>query len=152
MLLRWLALVALAAVVLSVAFSVWRSGVVRGWLTTTPDSPPKIVFDNGSVRDAPMPAASEPPKTAALSPPGVLRKCVRGDRVTYSNLTCPAGFRERPVSQDGVTVLPSQGPAAGPVAGAQAAPHEKMRSALDLQRDEKLRQRMIDKAVDAEAK
>jgi hypothetical protein len=152
MLLRWLAMVGLAALVLSVAFSVWRSGIVRAWLTTAPDSPPQIVFDNGSVRDAPMPAASEPTKTAALSPPGVLRKCVRGDRVTYSNLTCPPGFRERPVSQEGVTVLPAPRPVAGSVPGSPATPHEKMRSALDMQRDEKLRQRMIDKAVDAEAK
>ncbi len=152
MLLRVLALVGATALLLSIAFSVWRSGVVRSWLTTAPDTPPRIVFDNGSVRDVPQPAASEPAKAAALSPPGVLRKCVRGDRVSYSNLTCPPGFRERPVSQEGVTVLPAQRPAASPLPGPSPAPHEKMRDALDLQRDEKLRQRMIDRAIDAEAK
>ncbi len=152
MLLRLIAALAFVAVLLSVGFSLWRGGSFRAWLTTTPDKPPEIVFDNGSVRDVPAPAASAVQRTAALSPPGVMRKCVRGDRVTYSNLTCPAGFRERPVSQEGVTVVPGVKTSSSATSQPSAAPHEKMREALDLKRDEKLRQRMIDKAVEAEAK
>jgi hypothetical protein len=152
MLLRLLAAIGIRAILLSVAFSMWRGGVFRSWLTTTPDKPPEIVFDNGSVRDIPGPAASSPSRTAALSPPGVMRKCVRGDRVTYSNLTCPPGFREKPVSRDGVTVLPADGNPSATRAQQGAAPHEAMREALDLKRDEKLRQRMIDRAVEAEAR
>ena len=152
MLLRLLAALGVGAILLSAIFSLWRDGFFRSWLTTSPDKPREIVFDNGSVRDAPAPAASSPSRTAALSPPGVMRKCVRGDRVTYSNLTCPAGFRERPISQEGVTVVPAVVTATSPKAQSGTAPHQAMREALDLNRDEKLRQRMIDKAVEAEAR
>ena len=151
MLLRFIALAAAAALVLSIGFSLWRAGVFADWLRTRPDAPPPIVFDNGSVRELPQ-AASGPATVAALSPPGVLRKCVRGDRVTYSNLTCPPGFRERTVAQDKVNVVPAVLPTAGKARPDGQKPHEQMRDALDLKRDDKLRQRMVDKAVEAEAR
>ncbi len=158
MLLRLLAAFALAAVLLSAGYSLWRSGAIGDWLAP-PAAPPAIAFDNGSARPAPPPPASGAQRVAALSPPGALRKCVRGDRVSYSNLTCPPGFVERPVAQDGVTVVPAYRPAgqaaavpADQPAAPATAPHQKLRAALDLQRDEQLRQRMIDKAVAAEAR
>jgi hypothetical protein len=151
-LLRMIAVLGGIAVLLSMAFSVWRSGAIQSWLTTAPSQPQEIVFDNGSVRDLPGPAASVPTRTAALSAPGVMRKCVRGERVTYSNLTCPPGFRERPVSAEGVSVVPAVRNPAGSNQQPTAAPHERMRDALDLKRDEKLRQRMIDQAIEAEAR
>ena len=77
-----------------------------------------------------------------------MRKCVRGDRVTYSNLTCPPGFRERTVSQDRVTVVPGVKAPPPTTVAKGATPHEQMREALDLQQDDKLRQRIIDRAVD----
>lgn len=152
MLLRRLAIAALAAVIMSIAFSMWRGGAVRDWLRTTPDRPPEIVFDNGSVRDTPSPPASSPSRAVALSPPGALRKCVRGDQVTYSNLTCPPGFREKEIAKDRVTVVPGVRTPPSPPLQPAAKPHESMREVLDLKRDEKLRQRMIDKAVEAEAR
>jgi hypothetical protein len=152
MLLRLLAIAALAAVTLSVAFSMWRGGTFRDWLRTTPDKPPEIVFDNGSVRDLPLPPASAPSKGITLSPPGALRKCVRGEQVTYSNLTCPPGFREREIAKDRVTVIPGVRTPQSTAVQSAAKPHEAMKDALDLKRDEKLRQRMIDKAVEAEAR
>ncbi len=78
-----------------------------------------------------------------------MRKCVRGDRVTYSNLTCPPGFRERTVSEDRVTVVPAIKATTSTPAPSGTSPHEKMREALDIQPDDKLRQRMIDRAVDS---
>jgi hypothetical protein len=148
MLLRTMAILALLTVVASMVFSMWRSGVIRSWMTTTPDKPRAIVFDNGSIRDVPGPAASESRKGAALSPPGVLRKCLRGDQVTYSNLTCPPGFRERPVSTDGVTVVPAFRPPEASARPASGSAHQRLQESLDLKRDDKLRQRMIDQAVE----
>ncbi len=150
--LRLVALAAAAALLLSLAFSLWRGGSLRDWLRPTPGKAPEIVFDNGSVRDLPQHAASQPSRVAALSPPGVLRKCVRGDQVTYSNLTCPPGFRERTVSQAGVTVVPAVRRAGQESGPPSAKPHEAMREALDMKRDDRLRQRMIDRAIEAEAK
>ena len=160
MLLRMLAALGLLALLASVIFSLHRAGHFRAWLAGTADPKPReIVFDNGSVRDLAAPAASAPPtKLTELSPPGVMRKCVRGDRVTYSNLTCPAGFRERPIKAEAVTVVPAVRAPATPSAAAPPgqAPGpdnpRSLRDALDLKPDEQLRQRMIDRAVEAEAK
>jgi hypothetical protein len=161
--LRLLAALGLLALLASVIFSLHRAGHFRAWLAGTADPKPReIVFDNGSVRDLAAPAApgaSAPAtKLTELSPPGVMRKCVRGDRVTYSNLTCPAGFRERPIKAEPVTVVPAvRVPATPPAAappGQAPGPNNprSLRDALDLKPDEQLRQRMIDRAVEAEAK
>ena len=87
-----------------------------------------------------------------------MRKCVRGDQISYSNLTCPAGFRERPIKAEPVTVVPAvrvpATPAAAAPPGQAPGPSNprSLRDALDLKPDEQLRQRMIDRAVEAEAK
>jgi hypothetical protein len=153
MLLRVIFGAALLAILGSMLFGFHRAGHFRAWMGGTP--PPKpIVFDNGSVRDTLPAPASAPSTVTVLSPPGVLRKCVRGDRVTYSNLTCPEGFRERTVSDDKLTVVPAPATAKPPAktATAETRPGRALQGALDVQADEKLRQRMIDRAVDAEAK
>jgi hypothetical protein len=151
MLLRVIGLSALALVLASYLFGLHRDGNLRSWLDTTPSIPKEIVFDNGSFRDAPSPAASEPTQVA-LSAPGALRKCVRGDRVTYSNLTCPPGFKERQVSSDKVTVISTDG-TRKPESKVQSESAQKtLHNALDLKTDDQLRQRMIDRAVAAEAK
>ncbi len=163
MLLRVLAAFGLLALLASVIFSLHHAGHFRAWLAGTADTRPSaIVFDNGSVRDLAAPAApgaSAPAtKVTELSPPGAIRKCVRGDRVTYSNLTCPAGFRERPIKAEPVTVVPAvRLPATPPAAALPGqAPGQNnprsLRDVLDLKPDEQLRQRMIDRAVEAEAK
>ena len=160
MLLRMLAALGLLTLVASMIFSVHRAGHFRAWLGGTGDPKPReIVFDNGSVRDLTAPAASAPAaKVNELSPPGVMRKCVRGDQISYSNLTCPAGFRERPIKAEPVTVVPAvrvpATPAAAAPPGQSPGPNNprSLRDALDLKPDEQLRQRMIDRAVEAEAK
>lgn len=155
MLLRVIGGFALLALLASIAVSLQRSDFLRSWLGSTPDTAKPIVFDNGSVRDLPANRASEPVTLAALAPPGALRKCVRGDRVMYSNLTCPAGFSERTVASNNLTVLPAAPAAKAERAEDGAKPGGRqavLQEALDLKRDDKLRQRMIDRAVAAEAK
>lgn len=151
MLLRVIGLSALALVLASYVFGLYRNGTLRSWLSTTPNVPREIVFDNGSVRDAPSPAGSGPTQVA-LSAPGALRKCVRGDRVTYSNLTCPPGFKEREVSSDKLTVISNDGTKKPQSKAESGSAQKTLHNALDLKPDDQLRQRMIDNAVAAEAK
>ena len=67
-------------------------------------------------------------KSAAGKAAGVLRKCVAGEKVTYTDEKCPPGSRESPISGGNVTVLPAQRgtPAgedtAGKAAGAASEP------------------------------
>jgi hypothetical protein len=153
MLLRAIGVLALLALNGSYVFSLHRSGAIQSWLNPTQGTSKPIVFDNGSVRDQLYaPAASQPKQTAVLSPPGALRKCVRGDRVTYSNLTCPAGFREQAVSAEPVTVVPAIKPPKSETTANAGGKHKALQEALDLKRDEQLRQRMIQSAIDAEAR
>ena len=56
-------------------------------------TPKPIVFDNGTVRQY----EPTPPPAVPSLPNGVLRKCVRGGETTYTNVSCPAGYKERSV-------------------------------------------------------
>lgn len=153
MLLRAIGLLALLATMGSYVFSLHRSGSFQSWLDSTQGTSKSIVFDNGSVRDRfDAPAASQPNEIAVLSPPGALRKCVRGDRVAYSNLACPAGFREHAVSAEPVPVVPAMKLPQSATAGNAGGKHQKPQEALDLKRDDQIRQRMIQSAIDAEAR
>lgn len=152
MLLRAIAITALVAVLAGFAIHLQRGGAWRTWLGGAEGTPKPFVFDNGTIRDNPAPASA--PKQATLqSPPGVLRKCVRGDTVTYSNLDCPIGTRERPIKADTVTVLPAiEAPLATLPNKPAGKTHAALQNALDLKRDEELRRRMIDRAIGDEAK
>ncbi len=111
MVLRWIALGAAALVGVSIVINLARGSMVRDLFSPAPEKAPPIVFDNGSARDVPpppAPAAASGPAPKTYAPPGLMRKCVRGDKVTYSNLDCPPGFKESTVSQEGVTVVPSK--------------------------------------------
>ena len=153
MLLRAIGVLALLVLIGSYVFKLHRSGALQSWLNPAQSASKPIVFDNGSVRDQLYsPAASQPKQTAALSPPGALRKCVRGDRVTYSNLTCPAGFREQAVSAEPVSVVPALKLPKAENTATAGGKHKALQEALDLKRDEQLRQRMIQSAIDAEAR
>lgn len=111
MVVRLIAFGAAGLIAISMAFGAWRSGLLGQWFGPAPAKTPPIVFDNGSSRDMPPAPASTAASDAPVktyAPPGLLRKCVRGDRVTYSNLDCPPGFKESTVSSEGVTVVPSK--------------------------------------------
>ncbi len=130
----------------------WRyRHAVNEWLTPPP--PPKpILFDNGTVRQY-APPASQPGGKAVVAalPPGVLRKCVRGSETSYTNLSCPPGFREKPVDGSRVSVVPAGERAAVPAAAAPPGQARKtLNDALDLSKDEQLRQRIMDRAIAGE--
>jgi hypothetical protein len=76
--------------------------------------------------------------------PGDLRKCVNGQQVSYSNVECPPGHKEQAVTAAPVTVLPAT-PVAKPAA-ASSGPSS-LHKALDLTRDDTLRERAIERAV-----
>ena len=125
---------------------------VDAGLKSQPAPSKPIVFDNGTVRQyLPPPEPGSAPLATSL-PQGALRKCVKGKQKTYTNISCPPGHEELPVSSDRLTVLSGQ----GPVRPAQALPAAERRStlrdALDLSADDQLRQRIVDRAADMRTK
>lgn len=148
MLLKSIFFAALALLGAGALFKLYQGGDLRAWLQGPP-APKAFVFDNGSVRDTVVPASAPVGKAVVLSPPGALRKCVRGDRVSYSNLTCPEGFREKPVATEGLSVLPA---APTPARTAPADRASALREGQEPRPDDKLRQKMIDRAVEAEGR
>lgn len=139
--LRWVAAGLLLLLLASVG---WRyRGLAQDWLT--PERPLRpVMFDNDHATPPPPPgsAAAAP----ATRPPGALRKCVRGGETTYTDRSCPPGYRERDVQADRVTVLPA---APQPVAASQAGRRKTLKQALDVADEDRLRDRMIDRAVEA---
>ncbi len=113
MLMRTLSLTALALFVAAVGWryrhAEWVQAVVG------PPAPAKakpIVFDNGTVRAPPVRASD------AAAPPAAtgLRKCLRGQTISYTDQPCPPGSREAEMNRGAVTVVPGQAPAAKPAA------------------------------------
>ncbi|MEK8027599.1 MAG: hypothetical protein RLY78_521 [Pseudomonadota bacterium] len=122
----------------------------RDWLQPAHTVRRPLVFDNGSVRDGLRASEGARLRPAPQAAAGALRKCVRGERVTYSNLGCPDGHQERAVAADRVNVIESgtRAPGAAPAGGGSA--QASLRQAVDLPRDERLRQRMVEQAVEGE--
>lgn len=119
----------------------------RGLLVaaTQPTPTPKpIVFDNGSVRGGASAASQATASQApAPLPPGTLRKCLRaGASPTYTDVTCPAGYREAGVDTRRVTVVPGLAPAAAP-----AASRPLLRGVLGGP-DERLRDKLMERAIE----
>lgn len=121
----------------------------------TPQPAPAIQFDNGTVRQRPVPSSS-PGLRSAHQAPDALRKCVRGASVTYTNVPCPPGHQSQPVRDDRMTVVPG---AAGANATSPAAPpgpppgagRRGVQQALDLSdtalRREQAQQGAVDRAT-----
>lgn len=128
----------------------WRHrGAVDTWLAPPAERPKAIVFDNGTVREA-APAASRALASATRN--GGLRKCVRGSQTSYTNFDCPPGFKERAVTDDRITVLEGQALPRKTQGAASAAPQgaqKRLKEVLDLNSDPRLRERMMDRAIDA---
>lgn len=92
------------------------------------------------------------PAASTTSKPGALRKCVKGQQVSYSNVECPVGAREQAVTAAPVNVVPATPVArsADPKAPGSSAPsalHEAMGLTRDDQLADKIRQRAIDGAT-----
>lgn len=92
------------------------------------------------------PSAEPPARTVAgRARLDGLRKCVQGQQVTYTNAECPPGHRELAVTAAPVNVVPAT-PVAKPAASSgdgQASLHR----ALDVAPDDKLRERLMERAV-----
>ena len=75
---------------------------------------------------------------------GELRKCVKGQQVSYSNVECPAGSQELAVSAS-VNVVP-----ATPVSKPEEASSgpSALHKALGITRDDTLKDKMIERAVE----
>jgi hypothetical protein len=132
----------------------WRAYPKLATGSETRPAPSKpFVFDNGTVREYLPPP--EPGSAAALSslPHGVMRKCVKGTKKIYTDVTCPPGHQELAVATDRVTVLPGPDkPARAAEPGAPPERRSTLRDALDMSGDDQLRQRIVDRAVDRHSK
>ena len=68
----------------------------------------QIQFDNGSVRDA-RPTSDarvlQAPDQQDNIPLGVMRKCMRGNQITYTDAPCPTGAHVSGVKGGNVTVV-----------------------------------------------
>lgn len=83
--------------------------------------------------------------TAQPASSAPLRKCVKGGQVSYSNVACPAGHAEQAVSAAPVTVLPAT-PVPKPADAAGSGPSS-LHQALDITRDETLRDKAMERAI-----
>lgn len=82
---------------------------------------------------------------AASGRPGGLRKCVKGQEVSYTNGPCPGGFVEQAVSGGTVTVLPAT-PAPKPSEAASGP--TSLHKALDMTRDDTLRDKIMQRQIE----
>ena len=92
----------------------------------------------------PLQAWIESAQPVAAAAAGPLRKCVNGQRVSYTNAQCPPGHKEEAVTAPAVNVLP-----ATPVprtAPASSAPL--LHQALDVKREDTLRDKAMERAID----
>ena len=142
------------AMALIAASAAWRyRDALTGAVAPTQSAPRKAFeFDNGTLREYAPPASGAQALTAA----GTMRKCVRGNEVLYTHFACAAGYREKPIAADRVNVLPSVG-AARPAALPGAAPGVSagpalLRDKLDLSQDARLREKAMERAVEAQSK
>ena len=138
--------IALAAIVLASAGWHYRHGFSE--LGASDSIRPKpIVFDNGTVRDY-TPASQASGAVAQIhQSPGLMRKCVKGIEVTYTNFACPQGFKEKTVASDRVTVLTDQRVAQPTQAAQGAGGKPPLRQALDVSVDEGAKERAIERAM-----
>lgn len=82
----------------------------------------------------------------AKARPGGLRKCVKGQEVSYTNAECPAGYRDQAVTGGSVTVVAAT-PVPKPAASASSGPSA-LHKALDITRDDTLKDKIMERAVE----
>lgn len=114
-----------------------------------PEPVKQILFDNGSVRDArPTVDARASPPTLQQdnTPPGVMRKCVRGNEITYTDVPCPTGTQVSGLKQGNVTVVDRIAPVEKE-SGKQAQGNKSLMDALDLSGNENIKDKMIERAA-----
>lgn len=91
--------------------------------------------------------------SAAPSNAGGLRKCVKGDAVSYVDTPCPPGSKEQSIRKDLVTVVPAQASAQTNAADATRNPGqtERPKTVLEMlappEKGESLKEKMMNRAV-----
>ncbi len=111
-----------------------------------------IKFDNGSARDNPPAAtiASAPARAqeqgSQNNAPGVIKKCLRGREITYTDQICPSDAKVAPVTGGNVTVVGTPKAKAERSNAAEPGP-KALRDALDLSGNVNIREKMMDRAV-----
>ncbi len=98
-----------------------------------------------STSPGPAVADATSSKTPSKFKPGDLRKCVKGQQVSYANVECPPGHREQAVTAAPVTVLPAT-PVPKPATAASGP--SALHKALDMTRDDGLKDKLIERAVE----
>lgn len=139
--------IALALLVLAGAAWRMRNAPWVHELMVPPDArAPRIQFDNGSARVPEPPASSA---GVALTPPGTMRKCVRGSSVSYTDQLCPPGMREQPLSQGTLSVVPAAAGAAPPAppAGAEARRPRTVRDVLVPPEGQNMKDAQMDRVI-----
>ena len=139
----------IAALALISLAAIWgKRDTMDDWLIPTATSIAKpIQFDNGTIRNYGNTSDRSSSSGSPPVPPGTLRKCVKGQQVSYTNQTCPLGSNENPVAGPPVNVMPSQA-AAKPETAQPSKTSASLRDALDVSRDENLRERAIERTVE----
>lgn len=97
---------------------------------------------------APSLSFNEPqptPKASSKFRAGELRKCVKGQQVSYSNVECPLGAKELAVTAGAVTVVPST-PA--PKSAAASSGPSALHKALDITRDDTLHEKIMERQIE----
>ena len=85
------------------------------------------------------------PGTPKAAAGGELRKCIKGGQVTYSNVDCPAGAQAQAVTGGTVTVVPGT-PVPKPTAAASGP--SALHKALDVTRDDSLRDKIMERQLE----
>ncbi|HEY0953790.1 MAG TPA: hypothetical protein VGE36_03465 [Roseateles sp.] len=86
------------------------------------------------------------PGMTSQARPGLMRKCVHGQQVSYTNSECPAGHREQALTAPPVNVLPAT-PVAKPADPGSSGPSS-LHRALDLTPDSRLKDKLMERAIE----
>ncbi|MEQ1593774.1 MAG: hypothetical protein ABL985_01620 [Casimicrobium sp.] len=84
---------------------------------------------------------------------GGLRKCVKGDAVSYVDTPCPPGSKEHAIRKDLVTVVPGQAPAqaSSQDAAKNTAQTQQPKTVLEMlappEKGESLKEKMMNRAI-----
>lgn len=146
---RYLAVGLVVVVIGRMAWDHRNDGWIQKFLR--PDGPAKvdIRFDNGSIRDAAV-ILGQPPGASnnrvVENTPGLLKKCVRGREVVYTDQLCPTGATVTAVNGGNVTVLDANKPKKEERITSQDR-RTSLRDALDLSGNENIRDKMMERAI-----
>jgi hypothetical protein len=140
-----------AALVLITLSAIWaKRQVIQEWLKPpAPSTAKPIQFDNGTVREYGTTAERSASSGSSPVPAGTMRKCFKGQQISYTNQACPPGYNEKAVAGPPINVLPGQAPAKPAAGQPPGKTNSSLRDALDLSRgDDNLRERAMERTIE----